>query len=189
MKCDICHKREAVIELRIEDGESVDTFNLCFNCILNKIATTGFNKLSTKDKKIFEAFKGFDRALENSNLTLEEFASTDDCKDIIDRIDGYLGTEVLICPNCNTVFADIKEKHIAGCPKCYSVFEKIIDKELFNLNKTTRYRGKLPLNIDKDVKRSINIKNLKDKLSVAVNLEEYEEAAEITKKLKSLEEV
>lgn len=92
----------------------------------------------------------------------------------------------LKCQFCGLTYADFKKKARLGCGKCYSVFKVQINPLLKKIHGSLVYAGKSAPSIQKSPAQN-SIKELKERLSRAVKLEEYEEAARLRDEIKQLE--
>ena len=70
----------------------------------------------------------------------------------------------------------------------YDSFGDEIKKYLNALNINLKYRGKIPKNAESYLVYNRKLEDLKEKLDLAINLEEYEKAAEIRDEIKKLKE-
>ena len=87
-----------------------------------------------------------------------------------------------VCPQCNFDMNKIRKLGKVGCAMCYEVFEEELQPVLDKVN--------IRRNISKDKKNSINIndemRKLQSELNIAIGKEEYEKAAVIRDKIRSL---
>lgn len=88
------------------------------------------------------------------------------------------------CPGCGLTIEEFDMKGRFGCSKCYEHFTERMEQLVFPYHKANQHVGKrlkkLPTTIDE--KRKL----LKLKMAKAIELEEYEKAAEIKIELDSL---
>lgn len=88
----------------------------------------------------------------------------------------------LKCTCCGSTFDKIRKSGRIGCSNCYITFEKQLDNLLLRLGTKNAHVGKRPRNNviveDKKTHNSNNIiEDLKKKLKVAIENENYEQAA------------
>ena len=88
----------------------------------------------------------------------------------------------LYCEMCGTTFEDYKKTGRLGSGDCYEVFKEQLDPLLEKMHRSIRHVGKFPKNVGE---KSISF--LKNRLKEFIELEDYEEAANIRDKIKSLE--
>lgn len=112
----------------------------------------------------------------------------------------------VVCPSCGTTYQEFISESKFGCPDCYKVFGLLIDENIKNLQGSDTHKGKKPKYMSDELTESVKedladrIKepqteiNAKDKiillkrsLKIAIEQEEYEEAARIRDEIKSLE--
>jgi len=91
------------------------------------------------------------------------------------------------CDGCG--FTDIQFSRVGklGCPKCYEVFENKLDPVLRRVHGNPQHTGKIPKRTGGALGIRKEIEELKRRLQEAVSREEYEIAAEIRDKIRSLE--
>ena len=94
----------------------------------------------------------------------------------------------LSCDRCGTTFAEFKKTGFAGCDKCYEVFEKDVESILSKIQPSTTHKGKIAGPKGEEIQRANEIKDLKEKLRLAVMDERYEDAAKLRDSIKALEE-
>jgi len=86
------------------------------------------------------------------------------------------------CPSCGMTLKDFQKTTMLGCPECYVLFEKEINAIIEDVHDGDRHVGKIPAN----KKLSIEILSLQTELSKAVKAQNFEKAAELRDKIKSL---
>lgn len=94
----------------------------------------------------------------------------------------------MVCPNCKTPFNKIHEKGFLGCSQCYEYFSPQIEQILRRVHGAKQHRGKVPARMGTAYRIQREIKDLRNELQEAVGREEYEKAAQIRDKIKSLED-
>lgn len=165
MLCDICKERESVISYtRVNDNE-IEEVHLCEVCAEEKF------------KKDFKGYQNIIPQLENVLKNIFQFTANSSQEE-----------DDISCEYCGRTFSELKRTGSLGCPKCYHTFSKEIKKYLSALNINLKYRGKIPKNADKYLSYSRKLEDLREKLDLAINLEEYEKAAELRDEIKKLKE-
>lgn len=101
-------------------------------------------------------------------------------------------TSSIVCPNCRTSYDEFISSSKFGCKECYEVFGILIADNIKQLQGSDIHKGKKPkymkaqsrvVHID-----SVNeVDELKRRLGIALEEEEYELAAEYRDKIKELE--
>ena len=86
----------------------------------------------------------------------------------------------LKCDMCKTTLKDFLKDKILGCPRCYEIFSGIITKE-------TKKTGAIYTRQSVSGEQTKHIDNLKRELKKAVELEDFEQAAELRDKIRNRE--
>lgn len=86
-----------------------------------------------------------------------------------------------VCPACQMPFADYRKSSRLGCPQCYEAFSSQLAVPIYGMQRgRTRHNGKIPV---RRPNRQDEIKTLKQSLRVAIDHQNYEEAARIRDQL------
>ena len=88
------------------------------------------------------------------------------------------------CPVCGATFKDIAESGKAGCADCYKTFKAEFLPYLKRIHGSTKHIGSIPLTY---VTEKDSILELREELSRLISEENYEQAAVVRDKIKSLE--
>ncbi len=167
MLCEKCQKRPATVHLtKIVNGNKSET-NLCEVCA-HEENTLAF---------------GLDPKWMLQNIFAEMFNQS------LPEKQSFNVTEIepLKCAQCG--FSDVQFSQVAklGCPKCYEIFENKLEPVLRRVHGNSRHTGKIPKRGGGTIGLRKEIDTLKQELQAAVCREEYEKAAEIRDKIRSLE--
>lgn len=92
------------------------------------------------------------------------------------------------CAGCGLTLAQFSQVGRLGCSQCFETFAGNIKPLLRRIHAGTRHTGKVPLKIASRVSTIREIDRLKEDLKARVQQEEFEEAAQIRDKIRSLEE-
>ena len=92
------------------------------------------------------------------------------------------------CSFCGKSFEEIRQDGRLGCATCYSDFGDKMGPIIERIYGTARHKGRCPSNMPDEYKNAMEIDELKILLNRAIELEEYERAAEIRDSIKSLEQ-
>lgn len=162
MLCDNCKENEAIISYTKMQGNNVEEVHLCADCAEKKMHEDFlFNKVigSQVDSLLKEIFK----------------------------LTGHLNQEVIQkeCPSCKTTFKEFEQGRL-GCEDCYNVFESEITNMLNSLKYVSKHTGKIPASADDEIVKRREKNDLKTALQIAIEKEDYEQAAIIRDKLKEL---
>ncbi|NOY89255.1 MAG: hypothetical protein GXO93_07705 [FCB group bacterium] len=170
MLCQDCGKREAQVHLTQIVNNEKTTLHLCKECA---------------------AARGFHSPLENVPFPLAE---------ILSGLAGNLPSEhttgpkdELACPSCGMTFTDFTRRGRFGCGDCYRTFRNQLEPIMRKIHGASLHRGISPQSKDKEsgVSLAISVKEeerLTQELKKAIESEDFERAAEIRDKLKSLKE-
>lgn len=180
MLCEKCKIREANIKYTEVYGGVKTEHNLCSQCA----SETDFGQYSA----IFDGDFPLGKLL-SGLLGLQPSAA---------RQQTMQG---IVCPTCGMTYEEFIENSRFGCADCYHVFDLLIGEKIKTLQESASHTGKQPRLRAKsrvpapDFKGKIiefsgeeEIKQLEQKLSEALRMEEYEEAAVCRDRLRELRE-
>ena len=102
--------------------------------------------------------------------------------------DDEPGASSRACPVCGLKFVEFRNSGRLGCPHDYQEFREELAPLLENIHGETRHVGKVPRRAPDARRGQAELIKLRKALSVAVNKEQYEEAARIRDRIKRLEE-
>jgi protein arginine kinase activator len=161
MLCDICQEREANVFIKkIENNEKVE-YNLCEVCAAK---------------------------MTSPSIDLADFQQ-DFFSNLSDMLAGFVDigkleeTEEKECPQCGITFSDFQQAGRLGCAECYDTFADRLAPLLQRLQGSIQHAGKAPV----DIEKKTQIEKLRQELKEAVAREEYERAAVIRDRIRSLE--
>ncbi|HEY5583500.1 MAG TPA: UvrB/UvrC motif-containing protein [Ruminiclostridium sp.] len=111
-----------------------------------------------------------------------------------DLINGLFGTQLkqeapaaLKCNNCGMEYAQFLRSSRLGCAKCYKAFGPKLDPVIIRLHGNAQHHGKVPGRVSSNINVPNEIEKLKQFLNESIQKEEYEEAAKIRDRIRSLE--
>jgi protein arginine kinase activator len=158
MNCDVCKQNQATVFLtQIVDGK-MQKVNLCESC--------------SKEKGVTDP-TGF--ALADLLLVLGAAQEIDK------------GGAVTKCPTCGFTQADFKKTGRLGCPACYDTFSEGLGGLMKDMHKGSAHMGKVPTRMARSIERDQQLKELQRDLRKAVADENYESAAELRDRIKTLQ--
>lgn len=123
---------------------------------------------------------------------MDSFPAKDESGDYLgSMISELLGTQKRTpqpgsCPFCGTDAQSIRNSGKVGCAHCYDNFSAILTPYIRQIHGNGTHRGKLPNNAGESAKLAKQLDVLEHELRAAVAAEEYEKAAGIRDRLKSL---
>lgn len=168
MLCEKCKKNEARINLvKIVNGEKQQIW-LCEECAKN-ISNIPFLS-SIPDGVSFpfqDVINGLLTGVENSKNKVKQ--------------------EKPVCPTCGLTFDEFKKTKKIGCSDCYVVFKDSIRAIIKNVHGEKKHIGRIPSRAHKEFFQRDKLKNLKQKLQILIEEEEYEKAAIIRDEIRAIE--
>lgn len=161
MLCDICKKREAIVQITsFENGKRTD-LHLCAVCAKTHSKLALFQDLNIIDNDFF-------RKMAYPDYT------------------GQEGEEPR-CASCGMTYSEFNGLGMFGCPDCYEAFKNELPPLLRRIHGHTKHAGKVP-NRGTGVFRTLtHIKRLRQHLQKLVQEERYEEAADVRDEIRALQ--
>lgn len=95
--------------------------------------------------------------------------------------------EELVCPNCGITYREFRERGRFGCPYDYEAFRERLVPLLTNIHNATQHTGKVPRRAPMTSENQLKLIQLRRELSVAIDQEDYEEAARLRDEIRTLE--
>ena len=161
MKCEICGLKDAVIHIRQIQKDLVHELHICEDCAQEK---------------------GLLRE-EDSELPIANFLSG-----LLEGKDAPGSSEVKeSCPACGMKASEFRKQGKLGCPECFLAFDKDIRVIISQMAARPRHAGKLPRAIAGEQTDGAAQDGIREELRLAVEREDYEQAAHLRDKLKELE--
>lgn len=169
MLCQNCNKEQATRHYKqVINGESRE-LHLCGECAEKMgYASFGYNPMFSADKQDF----GF--GLDN-------------------LLSHMLGGKAAVkkrstaCPLCGATAEDISRSGRVGCAKCYEQFSDMLTPYIRRIHGNTMHAGRMPENIGGEITARRKLEGLKTELKRAIELQEFERAAELRDEIKELE--
>jgi len=164
--CQDCKKRDAEVHLTQIINNQKISLSLCKECA---------------------AKRGFHSPLDNMPFPLAEILSG--LASNLPQIKNEEPLDDLICPNCNLSFHDFTRQGRFGCGQCYKTFRHRLEQIMRKIHGASLHRGRNPqMGTSSDVIPVKEEERLEVELRKAIDAEEFERAAEIRDKLKSMKE-
>jgi protein arginine kinase activator len=91
------------------------------------------------------------------------------------------------CPECGITYSEFKSKARLGCANDYQVFKGELLRLLEKVHGSTTHVGKTPATADVQVKKEHELMRLKRELESVVKTEDFEKAAQIRDRIRTLE--
>lgn len=168
MMCQDCKKREATVQMTLIVKNEKSSLALCQECALAR---------------------GFHSPLDNAPFPL---------KDILEGMaKGSTPTkkssdpaDALTCAKCGLTFEEFTQQGRLGCGECYSAFRSRLESIMRKIHGASLHRGRNPETQTLDAAHeSIPVKEeerLEAELKKAIDSEDFERAAELRDKLKTV---
>ena len=165
MFCQICNKNPATVHLtEIQDNRSSE-LHVCQACAQEKGLTP---QVGSKKFSISELLAG----MVDGMATAEE-----------EKVGPVQ------CPSCGMHYTAFKETGRLGCAQCYATFQAKLRPLLRRIHGSTRHSGKHPAADGEAVARTRQVQRLQDELQRAIDQEDFERAAELRDRIRTLDAV
>lgn len=167
MKCQDCGGSDATVSLtQIINNEKV-VLNLCKDCA---------------------AKRGFHSPLDNIPFPLANFLAGMMDTGSPEEESTAITAPDLTCPQCGLTFAEFSRLGRFGCGTCYQTFREKLQPLLRKIHGSSLHRGKLPPMLSEDATVIKEQERLEEELKHAIDSEDFERAADLRDKLKSLKQ-
>lgn len=90
------------------------------------------------------------------------------------------------CDFCNYTQSRFKKTGRLGCSRCYEVFEEGLEQVFKSMHRGIRHMGKVPKKLQNAIELRKRKRALRSQLEVAIQKEDFEEAALIRDELKEI---
>ena len=162
MKCECCHEIEATIHLtQVIDG-NVKKLNLCQDCALES---------------------GIDL---NSPISITDVLLGLGAQPLQNV---PIGTDFdLSCKRCQITRSEFKKRAQLGCPECYNAFMGELNALTKAMHHSGQHVGKIPARQGNEARITAQVAALQKDIETAIAKEQYEVAANLRDKIKSLKE-
>ena len=161
MVCNICGQSEATIHLtEIVNNQMVEV-HLCETCAEQK---------GTDFKSHFD----FNKLLANLAELGAEFKPEHAAK--------------LVCKDCGMSYEEFGRTGRLGCVNCYQSFEKLRLPLIKRVQRDAHHVGKVPAKAPAEAKRTLELRELQERLRKSIQAETFEDAAKIRDQIQQLEE-
>ncbi|RSK25517.1 hypothetical protein EJF36_00515 [Bacillus sp. HMF5848] len=173
MVCQECGQRPATLHFtKIVNGEKTEV-HLCEQCAHDKGDMFMFP--GSADFSIHNLLAGL--------LNMEPPVSDNQTQH-----NAFESKEVLQCDRCKMTFQQFKKVGRFGCSQCYSTFSEQLSPILRRLHSGNTYHGgKIPTRIGGTLHLRKELDNLKQSLQNHIQREEFELAAEVRDKIRTIE--
>jgi protein arginine kinase activator len=162
MLCEKCKKNQATVHMKQVINGDVKEMYLCSDCAEKAGLTTSFS--------FNDMFKDLFNVTADSAFLGSGFDSA------IDR-----------CPVCGQTYSQFRQNGKLGCGECIKHFGPYMDSVLKSIHGSSEHKGKIPHKSGGAMAAKREKELLKRKLAAAIENEEFEEAAKLRDRIRSLE--
>lgn len=161
MTCDICGKKKATVHLTEIVDEQMSEMHLCEECARQK---------SVQMEQQF--------GLADLLAGLADFGKPVGETEKVD----------IQCSNCGMTYEEFRKFGRLGCSECYDAFKLHLATLLKKIHGSGQHLGKTPAKIPQAEKKRIEgFQDLKNQLIQAIQMEDFEKAAQLRDLLRDLE--
>jgi protein arginine kinase activator len=164
MKCEMCSKNNAIIQIQQVINNTKRSIRLCKHCARSLGIISG-------------------KAGERSRFTIPNLFSK-----MFEGLSHEKQESAKKCRLCGTTLASVLRDERVGCTECYAAFAPQIEKIVHTLFGHIRHLGKYPKRFLKYRRFLVELLDLKKRLDVAVKAEDYENAAILRDAIKNMKE-
>ena len=166
MKCQKCNQRTANTHItQVINGTKTEMY-LCHDC-------------ANENQELFSFKSPFDNEFEN---LFSGFWETHPSVKVLSS-----PTAMQKCDNCGLTRAELMNQGKPGCSNCYTVFASQLTRPLKQIHGSAKHSGKVPEKAGKELRLAQKVKSLESKLNIAINEQNFEEAAIIRDQIKALQ--
>jgi protein arginine kinase activator len=157
MNCEKCKKNHATYHLTAIEGGQKKEWHLCEECARD----SGISKV---------------------NLSISDILGS-----LMEPAKPASKISQAKCPECGITYAEFKSKARLGCAHDYEVFKGELLRLLEKIHGSTHHVGKTPSTADTAVRKEHELMRLKRDLEAVVKTEDFEKAAQIRDRIRTLE--
>ncbi len=174
MLCEKCKKNQATVHMKqVVNGQSKE-LHLCQECAqeagyLNDMGLMGWGH------------GGFSNLFDDMFQDMFHISAGPETIGI-----GHNGSSVR-CPSCGMTLDEFKRTGKLGCGQCYEAFAPYLQPALRSIHGSDEHKGKIPQKSGGRMMAHRELETLKRKLAVAIEKEEFEEAARLRDQIRALE--
>ncbi len=176
-KCQICNKRPAAMKIvKVTEGQLED-YHVCEEC------ASGLSTYAAKImKKAQLDLKSTASLLSDLMKGQEEGASVPGGKSL------HPAPPDLQCPSCGLDFTRYRQTYMLGCPACYDAFGEALESDIRKIHGATEHTGGRTQSQERLVDFRARLKSLKHELDEAVREEDFDKAAKLRDKIRTVQE-
>lgn len=161
MMCDVCGKKKATVHLTEIVDEQLSEMHLCEKCA------------RAKSSQMEQQF-----GLADLLAGLADFGKPVSESEKVD----------LQCSSCGLTYEEFRKFGRLGCSECYEAFKMHLSTLLKKVHGSNQHLGKTPAQILPAQKKQLeNFQELKSQLMQAIQMEDFEKAAQLRDKIRDAE--
>jgi len=169
MVCDACKQQQATVHLTEIVNEQMTELHLCESCANQKGAQVE-SHFGLADLLSGLAEMGKPQGGSQETREEEEAAANK------------------ACPSCGMTYEDFRKVGRLGCADCYATFKRNLASLLKRIHGSPHHLGKTPARLVKPQKARIELAELKRHLEQAIEMEEFEKAAQLRDQIREMEQ-
>jgi protein arginine kinase activator len=182
MICESCHQNLATVHLTEIVAKQKKELHLCEDCAREK------GDVFKGHFSVHDFLGGLESAAKGSSeKASSEKKKTGEKKDPAPAKTKAPVSETGPCPACGLTFPEFKASGRLGCFNDYEHFKKELLPLLEKIHGATQHTGRVPSSVGQKLETQKVLTALRKDLNLAVQREEYERAAELRDKIKTLE--
>jgi protein arginine kinase activator len=171
MICESCHQNLATVHLTEIVAKQKKELHLCEDCAREK------GDVFKGNFSVHDFLGGLEAAAKKKGAEKKETPTKTKAPVV----------ETGPCPACGLTFPEFKASGRLGCFNDYEHFKKELLPLLEKIHGATQHTGRVPASVPRKVETQSVLTALRKDLNLAIQREEYERAAELRDKIKSLE--
>lgn len=180
MKCELCHKREAVKAVTVknpEKGSSEERY-VCADCAARLNQPPSAAKKRNAQPTVTRIEGG-----ESAPPFIKNFLEA--AVGLVKGIEGAT-EQHLVCPVCHATWDKLKESGRLGCPSCWKTFAKELQEHVLRAEYGPTHLGAPPA-AAVHTQPALSRAYLERELKAAITREDYRKAAALKKSLDALD--
>ena len=189
MKCDFCENKAKVFYTQLVD-HTMKKVALCNSCADEQGISDPEGMLLSD--QLFQSPTG-----EPAEAVPEEH-SAEAFKEMMAKSMGSAGENILEvanfpqtggdrCPACDFTLDNYQKVGRFGCPECYRTYRELLEKRLRKIHRGGKHEGRVPKGMVEQERLRDLLHDLTGKLEIAIEAEDYEEAATLRDQITQIE--
>lgn len=162
MVCDACKQQQATVHLTEIVNDQMTELHLCEGCA------------NEKGSQVESHF-----GLADLLAGLADVGKTTEVEEAV---------STKACPNCGMTYDDFRKVGRLGCAECYATFKRSLASLLKRIHGSPHHVGKSPARLVKPPTEKLELAELKRKLERAIEMEEFEDAAQLRDQIREVEQ-